>query len=256
VARGGHRPDWDFWLRRWDEQQESFNPERENRFRAMLDLLEAELGRRFHAIDLGSGPGSLSVRILRRFPGSRVTAVDYDPVVRCIGEGALGSMGGRLVWVDAKLGAAGWADSLPRRRYDAAVSTTALHWLTPAELTRLYSDLARCLRRGGVFLNGDYLPWGNGDPRLASLGSKILKVRFPRGGGSKEWGAWRQWWEAARRVPALKSAFVEHDRRSAAHPHRADLTLDLHVRKLKAAGFRTVATIWQDFENRVLFARR
>jgi len=222
----------------------------------MLDVLEATIGRRFTALDLGSGPGSLSARMLRRFPAARVVAVDYDPVVRRIGEGALGTAGGRLSWVDAKLGRPGWTDSLPRKRYDAAVSTTALHWLTPKELARLYEDLARIVRRGGVFLNGDYLPWRGRERDLAALGSKVLKIRFPRGRGKLEWGAWRRWWKEARRVPALQAAFQEHDRRSASHPHRTDLTLDLHVRRLREAGFRSIAVVWQDLENRVLFARR
>jgi len=260
VRRVSASPNWNEWLRRWDEQQESFFPQREWRFRAMLDLLEAELGPRFLALDLGSGPGSLSIRILRRFPGSQVTAVDHDPVVRRIGEGALGSMGGRLSWVGAKLGQAGWTDSLPSSRYDAAVSTTALHWLAVPELTRLYVDVARLLRRGGVFLNGDHLPWGARNPRLALLGAKVLKVRFPAKAPLKKRTPWRRWWEDARRVPALRSAFVEHDRlyvrRWRQRPPRADVSLDTHVRKLKDAGFRSITTIWQDFENRVLFARR
>lgn len=261
MPRAGPRPNWKGWLRRWDEQQETFNPEREQRFRAMLDALEAELGHRFRALDLGSGPGSLSARILRRFPTARVTAVDYDPVVLTVGRGALGSQGGRLTWVEAKLGEPGWTDRIPMDRYDAAVSATALHWLSPAEVTRVYLDLARLIRPGGVLLNGDHLPWGAREPHLASLGSKILKIRpatskLP----TKRPETWRRWWEAARRVPALKSAFVEHDRRYDPRwnlrPPRADLSLDFHRRKLRALGFRTIAVIWQDFENRVLFARR
>jgi len=123
-------PDWKDWLERWDRQQEAFNPTREARFDAMMDVLEVRLGRRFRVLDLGCGPGSFSQRILRRFPAARVVAVDYDPVVRQIGQGALGTMGGRLTWVDAKLGAPGWRRALPPGRFDGAVSTTALHWLT------------------------------------------------------------------------------------------------------------------------------
>ena len=256
VPRSVTAPDWSRWLRGWDEQQESFNPDRERRFTTMLDVLEAQLGRRFTALDLGSGPGSLSVRILRRFPKSRVVAVDYDPVVRRIGEGALGSVGGRLTWIDAQLGRPGWATVLPRRRYDAAVSTTALHWLTPLQLTRVYSDIGRILRRGGVFLNGDYIPDGRSARELRRLGDRVRKIRFPKSGSSAEWGAWTRWWQGARRVPALRAEFAEHDRRSASHPTRRDLSLEFHVRRLKAAGFRTTAVVWQDLQNRVLYARR
>lgn len=256
MTSGARRADWQRWMRGWDEQQESFNPEREHRFSAMFDALEARVGRRFTALDLGSGPGSLSVRLLRRFPAARVVAVDYDPVVRRLGEGAYGTVGGRLTWVDAKLGTHGWTDALPRRRFDAALSTTALHWLTAPALSNLYRDLARLIRRGGVFLNGDYIPWGRSSSELARLGREVMEVRYPGRARSVEWRGWKRWWSAARKFPPLREAFREHDRRQAAHPHHEDVPLEFHLRRLRSAGFRTVAVVWEDFQNRILYAAR
>jgi SAM-dependent methyltransferase len=249
------RPNWKAWLASWDRQQESFNPTREQRFELMFDVLEARLGPKFTAVDLGCGPGSLSVRLLRRFPRAQVLAVDYDPVVRQIGQGAIGNVGGRLTWIDAKLGAPGWTKTLPVRRVDAAVSTTALHWLTVPDLRRLYRDLGRLVRRGGVFLNGDSLPSGPKDP-ISRLARDVLDLRYSRKDRAAEWGQWKTWWRNARREPALREAFREHRRRKASHPSRESSPLALHVAALHRAGFRTVGTVWQIFENRVLYAER
>jgi len=249
-------PNWRALLKSWDVQQESFNRLRERRFTAMLDALEASVPRRFTALDLGCGPGSLSVRILRRFPAARVVGVDYDPVTVRIGQGALGSYGGRLTWVDAKLGSPGWTDRLPGQKYDAALSTTALHWLTRPELGALCRDLFRLLRRGGVFLDGDYLPWGKESPGLERLLVRVRKVRTKRASPARSFGPWRAWWKAAERVPALRPYFAEHARRSASHPRHADPPLDVYVRALRRAGCRDIGVIWQDMGNRVLFARR
>ena len=256
MARTRAGANWAALLRAWDRQQESFNPNREARFEVILDVLAARFKGRFTALDLGCGPGSLSVRLLRRFPRARVVAVDYDPVVRQVGEGALGSQAGRLTWVDAKLGAPGWVDGLPGRRYDAAVSTTALHWLTRSDLGRLYADLGRVVRRGGVFLNGDYLPSSPPNGPMARLANGVLTVRYPGRARRAEWSGWRAWWSAARKVPELRAAFQEHRRRHASHPARAASPLRLHAEFLSRAGFRTVDTVWQDFENRVLYAER
>ncbi len=258
MPRKPSSPDWSAWLESWDRQQEAYLPTREYRFTVMMDVLEARLGRRFRALDLGCGPGSFSARILRRFPAARVVAVDYDPVVRRIGEGALGTMGGRLTWVDAKLGAPDWADRLPPGKYDAAVSTTALHWLTPAQLTRLYSDLGRRLRRGGVLLNGDALPWGRSNPDLAHLAEETTALWLRRQATPPPRGrsAWRRWWRTARNSPELRAEFVEHDRRGAGHPRPDHSPLDAHVQRLRRARFRTVEVVWQIFENRVLYAVR
>ncbi len=248
--------DWKEWLRRWDEQQESFNPERERRFSAMLDAVEATQPRRLRALDLGSGPGSLPVRLLRRFPRSTVTAVDYDPVALRIGRGALGASRGRLTWVDAKLGSRGWTHALPPGRYHAALSTTALHWLRPAALRTLYRDLRGLLRPGGVFLNGDFLPWDPAHRRFSRIARKVERVRFRGVPSTARYSAWRRWWDDAAKVPELRPLFRLREERHAQHPRIRDLPLRDHVQALRGAGFRNVEVVWQDFENRVLCAVR
>lgn len=256
MASTVRAPDWPALLRSWDEQQESFNPLRERRFEVMLDVLQASVPKRFTALDLGSGPGSLSVRILRRFPEARVIAVDYDPVTFRIGRGALGSFGGRLTWVDAKLGAPGWTDRLPRGKVHAALSTTALHWLPRSDLVTLYGDLGRLLRRGGVFLNGDHLPWDGRSRGLSRLEERVRKRRWRGASLGAEWSAWQAWWDAAEKVPALHPYFQERGRRAAQHPRHGDSPLAVHEHALRRAGFRDVGVIWQEYSNRVLYARR
>lgn len=247
---------WKAWLRRWDEQQEAFNPDRERRFSAMLDVVAATQPARLRAIDLGAGPGSLSVRLLRRFPRARVVAVDYDPVVLRIGRGALGSYRGRLSWVDAQLGAPAWTRALPEGRFDAALSTTALHWLRPESLRALYRDLGRLLRPGGVFLNGDALPWGPEEPVFSRVAERVRKVRFGASTSRAGWAAWDRWWKDAQRDPTLGRLFPERERRRSQHPHHVDVSLSYHTRALRSAGFRAVQVVWQDLQNRVLCAVR
>lgn len=94
-----HSIDWPAWLRRWDAQQEGYVPEREARFTAMFDVLAELLPASFVALDLACGPGSISQRLLARFPGARAVAVDVDPVMLALGHGALGTVDGRLRWV-------------------------------------------------------------------------------------------------------------------------------------------------------------
>lgn len=222
----------------------------------MLDLLAATLPARFTALDLGAGPGSLSARLLSRFPHARCVAVDYDPVVRTIGEGALGTLDGRLTWVQTDLGTPGWDRALPPGKFDAAVSTTALHWLDRRRLVRLYDDLGRLLKRRGVFLNGDRLPWGPDDRSLSLLADRVRTARSRRGVRPAGWRLWRAWWEAARRDPELRPLFSLRQEHGQHHPRRGDLALSVHVRALHRAGFRTVEVVWRDLEDGILFARR
>ena len=60
----------------------------------------------------------------------------------------------------ALLAATDWADSLDYGSVDAALSTTALHWLSGPELVAVYRKLGALIRPGGVFLNGDNMDFG------------------------------------------------------------------------------------------------
>jgi len=257
MPRRPSEPDWRHWLDRWDEQQESFNPDREARFEAMFDILQAALPARFTALDLGCGPGSLTARLLRRFPRARSVAVDYDPVALRVGQGALRSLGNRITWVDANLGSPGWTRALPARRFDAAVSTTALHWLDAATLGRLYADLAQLLPRGGVLLNGDILPWGPKRRELRKIVEGVRRIKFRGKSLQSEWAGWTRWWRDIERVPTLRAEFAERKRRfPTPHGDSEPPPIDVHERAMRLAGFREIAVTWQRFENRILLGIR
>ena len=195
--------------------------------------------------------------MLRRFPRARCVAVDRDPVGLTIGPKAVGSHGGRLRWVDADLGAPGWAANLGRPRFDAALSTTALHWLEPPRLRQLYRDLSRRIRPGGVVLNGDYLAWPARQHRMRSLVEAVRALRVSRKRSAEEWKAWEDWWRKAERTPGLGAAFAERHRRfPSTHPHPKSVDVEFHLRAFRDAGFREAGIVWQAFENRVLVAIR
>lgn len=232
-------------------------PERESRFEAMTEILSVAFPSRFRALDIGCGTGSLSERVLRRCPGARVVAVDHDPILLAIGRNGLGTIHGRLTWVDADLRAPDWDRSVPRGRFDAAVSTTALHWLKPPELRQLYKGLARRLRPRGIFLNGDSLPADPGSrSRIVRLAGEI-RHRRARDRATADARPWSEWWREVSKEPGLSEEWAEHERRyPRAHGNDPASGLNLHWRALVAAGFREVGVLWQDLDNRVLVGIR
>jgi SAM-dependent methyltransferase len=251
------------WIARWDRQQEVYLADREERFTALIDAVEAAAGRPDPlVVDLGCGPGSLSVRLLRRMPSATVIAVDADPVTLSLGQAAYGDVPG-LRFLDLDLRSPGWVAGLgiaPGRLADAVVSTTALHWLSAAELGNLYAALAGLLRPGGLFLDGDHLRLSQADsPVLAEL-ERVLEQRedqrrFPDGhdGRAEDWG---QWWAAVAGDPVLTGASAERERRQVHHHGPESTRLDVHLHALRAAGFAEVGTLWQRGGNRLLCAVR
>jgi SAM-dependent methyltransferase len=248
------------WIRRWDLQQEQGLPDREDRFNALIDAAEEGTGRKDPLIiDLGCGPGSLSARLLDRLPEATIVAVDADPVMLALAKAAHGDRPGLRV-VAADLRHPGWPTKLDLDRpADAAVSTTALHWLSPEALAAMYAELAPLLRPGGLLLNGDHLRVDeSASPVLARLDEALLiredQRRFPDGHAE----SWTGWWDAIAAEPALATELAE---RGAWRVHAADhgwasRLLSTHIDALHDAGFIEAGTLWQRGESRLLCAVR
>ena len=247
------------WIERWDRQQEESLPDREDRFTALIDAVEEAAGRPDPLVlDIGCGPGSLGVRLLTRLPRATVIGIDADPVSLALGRAAYPDVPG-LRFADLDLRVPGWSArlGLGTRAPDAAVSTTALHWLPEPELRAVYAELASVLRPGGLLLDGDhFILDAKESPVLARL-DRVLRERedqrrFP-GGHAENWHAW---WDAAAADPALAGHVAERARRrvDAGHHGTESTMLGTHVEALKAAGFAEVGTLWQRGDNRLLCA--
>jgi trans-aconitate methyltransferase len=251
------RLDWGAWLQRWDRQQSGFLADREQRFATMLDVLEALLPERFVALDLACGPGSISQRLLARFPGARCVAVDFDPVLLTLGQNVLADMQGRLRWVEADLRDSSWPERLGEKQVDAVLSTTALHWLPVESLVQVYGQLGRLVRPGGVVLNGDNFAFGPHMPgfsKVAEAAQKRVSADVLRQSGVEDWDAW---WDALRREPGMGPLFAERERRFIDRTHHGSHTLvELHEAALLEAGFREVGVIWQHLDDRVVLGVR
>jgi SAM-dependent methyltransferase len=238
------------WLQRWDAQQERYVPDREERFRVVIDVVRAVTGDGpGRVVDLGCGPGSLSQRLAAALPAVEVVGVDADPLLL-----GLGRAGTDVRLVEADLADPGWADAtgLPAP-WDAAVSSTALHWLDPADLGQLYRSLARNLRPGGVFVNADHM--GLGLPALDAIADAVREARTRRAGtaGNEDW---RAWWQALREDSELAPLVDARSRTAMAHSGENGLTVAAHADLLRRAGFQEAAPVWQFGDDHVLVAVR
>lgn len=239
------------WIARWDRQQEGYLPDREERFTAMIDAVEAAGRPDPLVLDLGCGPGSLSARLLDRLPKATVISVDADPLLLGLGRAAYP----HLTFAALDLRTPGWTRQLELDRpVDAAVSTTALHWITGPELTAMYTELASVLRPSGLLLNGDHLDADETTPTLARLERAVHDKETERRFAGARPEDWRQWWDAVAADPALAALNTERTTAGSAHHGSESHLLSTHVEALRAGGFAEIGTLWQRGNNRVLCA--
>jgi SAM-dependent methyltransferase len=245
------------WIERWDRQQQGYLPDREERFTALIDVLEDAVGRPDPLVlDLGCGPGSLAVRLLARLPKATVVAIDADPLTMTLGRVAYRDLAG-LRFVDADLRVAGWSAGLGLdRQPDAVVSTTALHWLTQDALAATYAEAAALLAPGGVLLNGDHMAEDDTAPTLTRLGRAMKARREERYASANRIETWEDWWAAVAADPDLAALNAERDARHVASEHHGSPAgrFSVQTQALRAAGFAEIGVLWQHGFNRLLCA--
>ncbi|WP_263171782.1 class I SAM-dependent methyltransferase [Streptomyces sp. SCSIO ZS0520] len=253
---------WGAWQESWDRQQEWYMPDREERFRVMLDLVEALVGTEPRVLDLACGTGSITDRLLRRFPGAHSTGVDLDPALLTIARGHFADEP-RAAFVTADLTGPDWRSALPHRTYDVVLTATALHWLDEAPLRRLYGELAEAVREGGAFLNADHMT----DESAPRINAAVAAFHCARKERALAEGAldWSHWWrhlaedEALAEPAARRFALLGDPRTPADHaaprPDRPT-TVQWHADTLRAQGFTEARQAWCSTTDAVMVALR
>ncbi|MFJ2175204.1 class I SAM-dependent methyltransferase [Streptomyces sp. NPDC087851] len=243
--------DWRAWQESWDRQQEWYLPDREERFRVMLDMVEATVGPEPRVLDLACGTGSITDRLLNRFPGAVSTGVDLDPALLTIARGTFAG-DTRVTFVTADLKDPAWTGLLPYRMYDAVLTATALHWLDPEPLAGLYGQLAGVVREGGVFMNADHMPDAS-TPRIneAERAHRHLVMDRAKAAGAVDWP---RWWELAGQDPVLAEPTAERFRIFGEHADGDTPSVEWHTRTLREAGFGEARAVWSSPSDSLVLA--
>ena len=251
--------DWESWQLRWDAQQEAYLPDREERFSAMIDAVEAACGPAPRLLDLAGGTGSITRRLLARLPRATSVVLDVDAALLTIARGSFGD-DPRVQIRSADLATPAWRDQLaePDGSFDAVLTATALHWLTPERLAGVYTEAAALLRPGGVLINADRMP----DPGLDSLESGLEQVRARHTAekGSGTGSPWEQWWDDLRADPVLAGPTAERDARFAerAGDHHTESVMPSrwHVEALRSAGLTESGLVWRGLQDAAVLGRK
>ncbi len=266
AADGPARPaTMQYWLDSWDDQQEGHAPDRRQRFDVLADLVEAVTVDRPAplVLDLACGPGSVTRHILDRLggtrPGLKVVALDVDPVLLRIAAGTIGTEP-NVRLVEADLREANWVTTADLTtaaggaRFDAVVTATALHWLPSGDLERLYTDLARLIRPGGIFADGDHVPL-DGVANLSRLTGEISKAASAGSLGQPGVLDWDAWWQAIEDEPDFAEALARRrERFSVTHPAEFIPPANWHIDRLKKGGFSEAAVVWRHYGDAVVAA--
>lgn len=225
------------WLRDWESMMDTYLPGRGDLMMAGMHTAEAALGRPpATVLDLGGGPGTTTRKLLRRWPASRVSLLDLDPVLLALAETAVPGATIRR----ADLGTARWCTTAGGP-YDLVLAVMTLHYFPEGRVRQLYAEIRRLLRPGGLVLVADPMP------------ERSARARQDRPDCPEPW---EQWWRAVGDHPAMawlmrQRAQVIGGRR----PAEFVAGLDWHQDAIGDAGYAESWLVWRRDEHALLAAR-
>lgn len=208
-------------------------PGRREQVATLVELVPAEPGEEFLAVELGAGGGALAAAVLQAFPRCRYVALDGSAVMRERLATRLAGFGSRVEARAFALEDRGWRGALPRP-LRCVLASLVVHHLPGPGKRALFADLARALEPGGALL-------------LADL------VAPPDDRARRLWA--RQWDEAARSQSREVTGGLEaleafrRDRWNwyadpAPDPEDQPSGLAEQLGWLREAGFRTAGCFW------------
>ena len=242
----------------WDAQQLTYMPDREERFTAMLDAVEAVVGKAPRILDLAGGTGSITLRALQRLPDATSVVLDIDAALLAI---AAGTFRGddRVQVVSADLASAAWTAAVGDAEFDAILTSTALHWLPAERVAEVYAEAGSLLASPGIFANADHMA-DDGLPVLSELLASYRDTQRLQMLASSAATDWDGWWDRLRGEPELAAAVAERDARFAARGGSAHtesaMPASWHVATLRAAGYAETGLVWRGFTDAVVVGTR
>lgn len=214
---------------------------RAERFEIIIRMIRATQGNVRRVLDLGCGAGTLTELILEAFPQCQVIGVDVDASMLALARPRLEKFGRRVELLHEDLRDKSWLGGAGSG-FDAVVSATALHWLSPENLAALYEQLARVIAPGGIFLNADHV--GSDWPAIQKDREQHREemCHQEQHGDSDTWDGFFESYAAALNVDA---AGIGEKGIGQWEGIEDGLPLSWHLDRLRECGFVSVDCFWR-----------
>ena len=122
---------------------------------AIISMFPCDREESMRVLELGSGMGQLTEKILRTFPHAIVTCVEGASEMLGIAKERLQKYGNRVTFLQLDFEGPSWHHSL--HKYQVVVSARAIHHLSDNGKRDLFKQVFSLLETAGYFIDGDLI---------------------------------------------------------------------------------------------------
>ncbi len=137
----------------YERRAQIVSMKREGLDSAIIDMFPCDKEEDMRVLELGSGTGRLTEKMLRTFPHAVVTCVEGSAEMLNVAKERLREYGGRVTFLQLDFEDPSWHSSL--HKYRVVVSARAIHHLSDNSKRDLFKQIFSLLEPAGCFINGD-----------------------------------------------------------------------------------------------------
>lgn len=224
-------------VREYDADMDIMHPLRGKMVEMILAVLPFPNTEALQVLDLGVGTGMLAGRLLQSYENASVVAIDGAEAMLELAKERLGAFRERIEWIVAdfrKIPAAALSPS----RYDAVVSSYALHHLNADEKLAVLRQVAGVLKPGAWFFNADIVKAESDvvERRIQELRVDGVTARAPK--EDERFGSRNR---TRVYLDALEKAEQDNPQ-----------TLSADLRIVRQAGIRNAEVFWKEYREVVI----
>lgn len=119
-------------------------------FSTALEIMPFEVDEAIEVLDLGAGTGLFSWHVFEKYPQARFVLCDLAPKMLEVAKERFKGHEDQFEYIVGD-----YRDYQSARRYDLVISSLSIHHLRDEEKAKLFGEVYRFLRDGGIFVNTD-----------------------------------------------------------------------------------------------------
>ena len=163
-------PEYDTWVKQ-------AIPTYDELFSVAVEIIPFDHDRRITVADLGAGSGLFARHVLAVYPKADFTLIDASREMLDMARKRFQQQTDSFTFVEQRL-----EDFSEPGRFDAVISSLAIHHLEDADKRSLFKRIFAALRPGGAFINVDQI---KGEPPFDRLYWKIWLAKVQAAGASE-----------------------------------------------------------------------
>lgn len=246
----------DYWITQWEYMQNAYIPYRMERFTFVINLTKYLFRNQGNVkiLDIGCGPLSFSGKFLDHWNTIRITGIDYHPLLYWLGFQKYRNYKN----IDIELIDIRYSenfDKIKDKNFDLVISSTALHWLSANNLTKVIKKSFVLLKENGFFINVDHIKNENNDIQtfVENERKKHAEQEF-QNKHIKNWNAYFDDFYKENNLTEWKNKINKII--GECEGVEQGLTFNEFTVIMGKAGFKEIDCVWQYLNDRIIIGRK